>query len=225
MSICDRLAWGNHRTRSRQVSALRPRIDRSTLGLAVVLGRRGAPLASSTISRRSGLSTLDIRAARRMRARGSMVKPSTTMAPVTTTLAAVCAKLCARPLIDFLKIDVEWHGGRRDRRVLTGRHTRRRIVVVEATRPLDGAPSHVRWEPSLVAGGYLFRGSAMAETVLAAARGRTACAAFQCAPNASDGFQIAEVRPVAGREADRLRAEGRPAAPQHGDATNSTICA
>ena len=177
------------------------------VNLAVALGRREGRLRFHDFSP-YGLSTCDVESARRMHARGFASRDYDV--PVTT-LAAVCAEH-APDTIDFLKIDVEGT----EAEVIAGADWaahRPRIVVVEATRPLDGAPSYAEWEPSLIAGGYLFGVVRWREPVLSAARGRTACAAFQCAPQRFRRLPDRGGRPVAGRD--------RPAAPQHGDANDS----
>ncbi len=69
-----------------------------------------------------------------------------------TTLSAICAEH-VRGGIDFLKVDVEGH----ELEVLQGADFSRwrpRIVVVEATRPGSGEPSHQRWEHVLLDAGY-----------------------------------------------------------------------
>jgi len=57
--------------------------------------------------------------------------------------------------IDFMSIDVEGH----ERNVILGNDWTRfrpRVLVVEATEPMDRAPTHQRWESLLLQADYLF---------------------------------------------------------------------
>jgi len=168
------------------------------VNLAVALGRREGRLRFHDFSPH-GLSTFDIESARRAHARGYASHDYDV--PVTT-LAAVCAKH-APDTIDFLKIDVE--GMEAD--VIAGADWsahRPRIVVVEATRPLDGAPSYAEWEPSLIAGGYLFVWFDGVNRFYLRREDAPLARHFNAPPNAFDGFQIAEVARLRA-EIDRLR--------------------
>jgi FkbM family methyltransferase len=72
-----------------------------------------------------------------------------------TTLSALCSAAILGGVIHFLKIDVE--GAEAD--VLHSMDfTRHRpwIVLVEATKPLSTEPSHLEWDPILVAADYDF---------------------------------------------------------------------
>ncbi len=72
----------------------------------------------------------------------------------TTTLASVLREHAPRD-IHFLKIDVEGA----EAEVIAGADLRAHrpwIVMVEATQPLDGEPTHAAWEPALLQAGYSF---------------------------------------------------------------------
>jgi hypothetical protein len=119
-----------------------------------------------------------------------------------TTLAAVC-RAHAPATIDFLKIDVEGAEGE----VIAGadwQAFRPRVIVVEATRPLDGTPTHAGWEPVLLEDGLHLCLVRRPESLLPSTRGRRSRAVFQgsaeCIRRLSDR-EIARLR----QEVDRLR--------------------
>lgn len=98
-----------------------------------------------------GISTFDAATAARMRERGFACRE---YAVEVTTLAEICRTQAVKE-VDFLKIDVEGA----ERQVLLGAdwaRVRPRVVVVEATRPMETVPAHESWEPILLANGYLF---------------------------------------------------------------------
>jgi len=99
----------------------------------------------------TGLSTLDPVALTRAQERGFAATPIETE---VATLAEICRQHVSEA-IHFLKIDVEGA----EAAVLAGADFaafRPWIVLVEATAPLSGEPTHATWEPGLLAGGYRF---------------------------------------------------------------------
>ena len=97
----------------------------------------------------TGLSTLDPAVAGR---HGRAGRESTARTVPALPLAEIFAQHAAGD-VHFLKIDVEGA----EASVLAGADFRRHrpwIVVVEATEPLTGIPSHAAWEPLLLGAGY-----------------------------------------------------------------------
>lgn len=174
--------------------AVRPR----DVNLAVALGRAESRVRFHDFSP-LGLSTFDDAAAERVRAEGYSGRVYDV--PVTT-LAAVCREH-APAVIDFLKIDVE--GAEAD--VVAGadwRTFRPRIVLIEATRPLDGALTHAAWEPVLVAHGYLFAWFDGVNRYYVRREDADLMRHFTAPPNPFDDFQVAEIARLQA-EVDRLR--------------------
>jgi FkbM family methyltransferase len=100
----------------------------------------------------TGCSTFSAELADQYRGEGWVAVPRVVE---MTTLAALCAEHGAGRTIDFLKIDVE--GNEAD--VLAGADFERfrpRILVVEATVPGTGLPSHDEWEPLVREASYHF---------------------------------------------------------------------
>jgi FkbM family methyltransferase len=99
-----------------------------------------------------GASTFDAHLADELAAHGFTVRPVAEV-PITT-LAHVCKEWVGDREIDILKIDVEgW-----ERAVIDGGdwdRWRPKVVVVEATIPHTGTPSHDDWEPTLLEAGYV----------------------------------------------------------------------
>jgi len=124
----------------RRVAADRPR----DINLNVGISDREGTLTFYDATASQGWSTFSRAQAEWHALRG--IKFVETLVPVTT-LARVCAEHVDRT-IDFLKIDAESH----EREVILGADWsawRPRVVLVEAT-DVDG------WEPTLLAGDYLF---------------------------------------------------------------------
>jgi len=99
----------------------------------------------------TGLSTLDS-AASEAHARGG--REVVARRVPLTTLSAICREH-ARGEIHFLKVDAE----QSEREVLAGADLatfRPWIILVEATVPESAVPSHVEWEPFLLANRYRF---------------------------------------------------------------------
>ena len=120
------------------------------INLGVAVGEYRATMPFFDFSP-TGLSTLDVTVAADMRARGFACRQ--TDVPVLT-LAQVFDEHVPG-LVDFLKIDVEGA----EARVLAGadfsRH-RPRILVIEATAPMQTLATHKGWEPMLLQQGYQF---------------------------------------------------------------------
>lgn len=99
-----------------------------------------------------GLATVEPAHAQRLGGEGKICGEYTV--PLST-LAEVCSEHCAAGAdISFLKIDVESH----EAAVVAGADWSRwtpRIVIVEATEPLSGAPTHEPWESTLLDAGYV----------------------------------------------------------------------
>jgi FkbM family methyltransferase len=99
----------------------------------------------------TGLSTLRRGVARRHLAAGFKVNKTRVNVRM---LRDIWTEL-VRSEVHFLKIDVE--GAEKD--VLAGadlQHQRPWIIVIEATAPMTGAPTHDKWESLLTAAGYRF---------------------------------------------------------------------
>ena len=120
------------------------------VNLAVAIGAHPATMRFFDFSP-TGLSTLDAEVAADMRDRGFACRETDV---VVMTLADILDRH-APAVIDFLKIDVEGA----EAQVLAGadflRH-RPRILVVEATAPMQSLATHAAWEPPLLRQGYLF---------------------------------------------------------------------
>lgn len=121
--------------------------------LEIALSDHSGAASLYDVSLGDGLATVDAAHARRLRTEGKICGEFTVQ---LSTLADVCAEYCAvGDDISFLKIDVEGH----EAAVVAGADWSRwmpRIVVVEATEPLSGAPTHEPWESTLVDAGYVF---------------------------------------------------------------------
>ena len=168
------------------------------VNLRTALGRADGQLRFHDFSP-SGLSTMDPVAAARLREHGYTCREYDV--PVTT-LAAVC-RAHAPATIDFLKIDVEGAEGE----VIAGadwRAFRPRVIVVEATRPLDGTPTHAGWEPVLLEHGYIFVWFDGLNRYYLRREDADLARYFRAPPNAFDDYQIAEIARLR-QEVDRLR--------------------
>lgn len=146
-----------------------------------------------------GLSTVDAEAAQRMSARGYVPREYDV---AVTTLAAVLREH-APAIVDFLKVDVEGA----EAEVLAGadwRACRPRVILVEATRPLDGAATHQQWEPRLLEQGYLFVWFDGVNRYYVRREDADLARHFRLPPNAFDDFVNGEVARLRS-EVDRLR--------------------
>jgi FkbM family methyltransferase len=131
----------------KRLCADRPR----DINLAVGLSNHEGTMTLYETSIDSGGSTFSTGAVDELRRMGIEVVEHTV--PVTT-LAQICEQYVLEP-IDFLKIDVEGH----ERQVLEGAdwgRWRPRVVVIEATGPMNATPNHEQWEHLLLDAGYLF---------------------------------------------------------------------
>jgi FkbM family methyltransferase len=135
-----------HPSLHRELDAARPR----DTNLCVAIGDHEG-MATLTVAEHAALSTLDADQARVLHASGM---PTSLREVALRTLESVWGEYV--PVgqdVHFLKIDVEGY----ERSVIQGgawRSQRPWLVVVEATRPQTVEPSHGRWEPLLIGGGY-----------------------------------------------------------------------
>jgi FkbM family methyltransferase len=99
-----------------------------------------------------GLATFD-RAQAELHAKELRIAFEEVTVPVTT-LAKLCKQHVRQP-IDFLSIDVEGH----EREVLLGADFKRyrpRVLIIEATQPMQQVPTHDKWEELLLKADYLY---------------------------------------------------------------------
>lgn len=146
--------WHGINVEPQAVYAARLRQERPRdVTLELALSDRTGTASLFDVSVGDGLATVDAAHARRLTTE-SLICGETTVQ--VSTLAEVCAEHCAPGTdVSFLKIDVEGH----EAAVLDGADWSQwmpRIVVVEATEPLSGAPTHEPWEPALLDAGYAF---------------------------------------------------------------------
>ncbi len=163
----------------------RPRDLNLNQAVAEVAGRR----MFFDFSPEGGLSTFEVANAARMRERGYVCREYEVE---LTTLGEVC-RLHAVTEVDFLKIDVEGA----ERSVLLGadwERVRPRVVLVEATQPLEGVPAFAQWEQILLSNGYLFAYFDGLNRFYVRREDADLLPLLRVPPNVFDDFQLARVR-------------------------------
>lgn len=109
----------------------------------------------------------------------------------TISLREICEQYC-RQTIDFMKIDVE---GAEKEVLESGDWSvfRPRVVLLEAITPDTFAPSWDRWEPLLIANGYIFTYFDGLNRFYVRREDESLAVHFRLPPNVLDGFESHEV--------------------------------